>query len=124
MDKVVHFEIPAKDMSRCQRFYEQVFGWNVNKVPNFGYAMVQTVKTDEKYMPEEKGAINGGLMQKKAPITHPIITINVENIDTAAKQIKQHGGKVILPKFKVGEAGYSAYFQDTEGNILGIWQQL
>jgi uncharacterized protein len=33
MDKVIHFEIPAEDTERADKFYSQVFGWNINKAP-------------------------------------------------------------------------------------------
>jgi predicted enzyme related to lactoylglutathione lyase len=29
MNRVVHFEIHAKDLDRMQRFYQSVFGWNI-----------------------------------------------------------------------------------------------
>ena len=53
-----------------------------------------------------------------------VITINVKNIDDAMSKIKKSGGKIIMDKFKVGDMGISAYFQDTENNILGLWQNL
>jgi hypothetical protein len=31
MSKVVHFEIPAEDMERASKFYENVFGWEITK---------------------------------------------------------------------------------------------
>ena len=39
MDKVVHFEIPAEDMARAQKFYHGVFGWKIDSVPGIQYAM-------------------------------------------------------------------------------------
>ena len=66
MDKVVHFEIPADDTGRAKKFYEDVFGWQINKVPMPGmdYSMVTTVETADKQMPKTAGAINGGLMAR------------------------------------------------------------
>ncbi|VVB85161.1 Uncharacterised protein [uncultured archaeon] len=29
MEKVVHFEIPADDLERAQKFYRNVFGWKM-----------------------------------------------------------------------------------------------
>ncbi|HLD97299.1 MAG TPA: VOC family protein, partial [Candidatus Nanoarchaeia archaeon] len=60
MDKVVHFEIPADDMTRAEKFYNDNFGWKITKVPMPGgeYFLVNTVDTDEKGMPKSPGAIN------------------------------------------------------------------
>ena len=31
MNKVTHFEIPFDDQARAQKFYSDVFGWQINK---------------------------------------------------------------------------------------------
>ncbi len=123
MDKVVHFEIPADDMTRAAEFYKNVFGWQIQAVPAMRYTMVRTVDVDDKFMPKESGAINGGIMNR-GQIKNPVITINVANIEEAAKKVESSGGKIVMQKFQVGDMGYAAYFQDTEGNILGLWQSL
>ena len=33
MDKVVHFEIPADELERAQKFYKSIFGWDIIKTP-------------------------------------------------------------------------------------------
>ena len=124
MDKVVHFEIPAEDLERAQKFYKNVFKWDLNHIKDMNYTIVHTVKTSEKGMPIESGAINGGMMKRKEPIKNPVITINVADIDASMKLLKKEGGKTVLEKFKVGDMGYCSYFRDTEGNILGLWQNL
>jgi|SRR3989338_4280407 len=124
MDKVIHFELPVEDMDRAKKFYESAFQWNVNFVPEYKYAMVYTSPIDEKFMHKEKGTINGGMMKRNDKVKSPVITIGVENIDKAIENIKKNGGKIIGDKIKVGDMGISAYFQDTESNILGIWQNL
>ncbi len=86
--------------------------------------MVYTGEVDEKYMLNGKGAINGGMLKRQEPIKNVVITINVKDIDEAAKKLEKAGGKVIREKMKVGEMGLAAYFEDTEGNVLGLWQSL
>ena len=124
MDKVVHFEIPADDVKRAQKFYSAAFGWHINEIPNMNYTIVSTVEIDEHQMPKERGAINGGLMQRQAPIKSPVITVSVTDIDKALKKVVEHGGHVVKDKYQVGDIGYSAYVKDTEGNIIGLWQNL
>jgi uncharacterized protein len=61
MSRVVHFEIPAYDLARAAKFYEEVFGWNIKKFDGpFDYWMVTTGKDVEPgingaIMPKEKG---------------------------------------------------------------------
>lgn len=124
MDKVVHFEIPTEDMKRAEKFYKENFGWGVNLVPQFNYAILHTGPTDENGMTKEPAFINGGMMKRNEQIKSPVITINVDNIDNALSKIEKSGGKTIMKKMKVGDMGYAAYFKDTEGNVLGLWQNV
>jgi len=124
MDKVVHFEIPADDIERAQRFYKSVFNWKMDAVPDMEYIMIGTTPVDENHMPEEPGSINGGMMKRQHPVTSPVITISVRNMEDAMKKVKKMGGEIVREKFQVGDMGYAAYFKDTEGNIIGLWQEI
>ena len=123
-DKVVHFEIPAEDVERAKEFYKEIFSWNITSIPEMNYNIVHTVEVDEKFMPKEVGAINGGIMKKTDKITSPVITIDVKNIDESLLKIEELGGMVIKEKTQVGDMGFVAYFKDTEGNILGLWETI
>lgn len=122
MNKVVHFEIPSNDMERASKFYKEVFGWKINAIPNMGYTMLYTGPIDEKGMLKESGFINGGMMKRWKEIKNPVITINVDSIEEAAKKIVEHGGKIIREKMDVGTMGFAAYFADSEGNVMGLWE--
>ena len=124
MNKVVHFEIPYDDQNRAQKFYSDVFGWEINKFPDMEYYIATTAPSDEKGHPKESGAINGGLLPKDPTGEHPIIVIDVPEIDEHIKKVEASGGKTIMPKMKIGEFGLYARVADTEGNVIGIWQTL
>lgn len=121
--KVVHFEIPADDSSRAGSFYSEAFGWNIMPVPNMDYTMVGTTPSSETGAPTEPGAINGGMYTRNEQFPQsPVITVDVEDIDAALAKIESLGGTTVAPKVPVGDMGFSAYFKDTEGNVLGLWQ--
>jgi len=130
MNKVVHFEIPFDDKERSQKFYNEVFGWEINDIPEMNYTAVTTVETDENMVPKEVGAINGGMMArgqfegKPSDImpTGPVIAMEVDSIDDHLKKIADAGGEVIMDKIAIGEMGFYSYAKDTEGNIIGIWE--
>lgn len=124
MDKVVHFEIPGDDMPRMKGFYSAVFGWKMSDVPDMEYALVTTVPTGEDMMPTESGAINGGMMKRQVAGEQPIIVVSVASVDESLKKIESAGGSVVLPKMKVGDMGWYARVMDTEGNIVGIWENI
>jgi uncharacterized protein len=120
--KVVHFEIPVDDVQRAQAFYQEAFGWRIDSMPGFTYSLISTTATDETGRPTEPGAINGGMLPRQDPITSPIITIDVDDIDVALARVEKLGGKTVLARQAVGEMGFSAYFTDPQGNLLGLWQ--
>ena len=125
MNKVVHFEIPYENQERAQKFYQNVFDWQINKFADMDYYIATTCKTDQNtMMPTEPGAINGGLLKRDPTGEHPVIVIDVPNIEEHLKKIEDAGGKVVMPTMKVGDFGLYARVSDTEGNVIGIWQLL
>ncbi|MEJ7737588.1 MAG: VOC family protein [Chitinophagaceae bacterium] len=128
MNKVQHFEIPADDISRAKKFYETSFGWNIIEfpMPDMKYFGIHTGPVDENNMWKEPGFINGGMFQKgpQVPLTSPTITATVEDIDETLEKIKAAGGSVVADKMEIGGMGLYAYVKDTEGNVIGVWQDL
>jgi uncharacterized protein len=120
--RVVHFEIPAEDVERAQAFYREAFGWRIQPVPEMQYTLVTTTETDEQGAPKEPGGINGGLMARQGRMTAPIITIESDDIEDSLTTVEKLGGSVAAPRMAVGDMGYAAYFIDTEGNVIGLWQ--
>ena len=76
----------------------------------------------KKGCPRKSERINGGMLERQDPVKAPVITIAVDNMDQAAATIEKNGGKIIRAKMPVGDMGFAAYFKDTEGNVVGLWQ--
>ena len=126
MRPVVHFEIPVEEQERARKFYSSVFDWGFDEMPYEGdvYTFAITSPVDENFEYKEKGAINGGMFKRYDDLKNPVITIGVPSIDEYIKKIEASGGKVIVPKGEVPDMGYYAYFKDTEGNVMGIWENM
>ncbi|MEK6933532.1 MAG: VOC family protein [Nanoarchaeota archaeon] len=123
MDKVVHFEVPYDDLERAKKFYIDVFGWKIQSMPEMNYNIVHTVDVDEQQMPKYKGAINGGMYKRDdLSAKGPVIVISVQSIDESIKKIEKVGGKIFKSKVSVGQMGFYAQIIDTEGNIIGLWE--
>lgn len=127
MDKVVLFQIPVDDMERAKKFYQEVFGWEISAIPGSGgnYHAATTVPVDEKGQPKVPGGINGGLFQRG---THGLegitIDINVSSIDEYMKKIEAASGKTVMPKIPILNFALFALIMDTEGNIIGLWEDV
>jgi predicted enzyme related to lactoylglutathione lyase len=123
MDKIVHFEIPADDVDRAKEFYGSIFEWELQDYPEMQYTIVMTVPVDDKQMPTQPGAINGGMMKRSNTTpSSPVLTIEVQSIDEALKKVEAGGGETVTPRTPIPGMGAFAYFKDTEGNTLGLFE--
>ena len=117
MPKVVPFEILADKPERAVEFYKKVFGWKINRwEESSDYWLVDAG-------PEEEPGINGAIT-KRPDKDSVYIIINVPSIDEYLKKIIDAGGGIISPKEEIPNIGYSAYFRDTEGNVIGLFEEL
>lgn len=123
---VVHFEIPADDLERARKFYGSIFDWELADWPmadGSNYIGARTVDVDEAtQMPKTPGAIGGGIMQRSEIAKAPIIAVNVVSIDETVAKIEAAGCKVVMPKVAIGDMGFYAYVTDSEGNVIGLWE--
>jgi predicted enzyme related to lactoylglutathione lyase len=124
MDKVVHFEITFDDHKRAKDFYGSVFDWDLmdNDMGGAVYTTATTVPIDDQMRPKEPGAINGGFTGRSSETPSPVITIGVDSIDDTLKKIEASGGSTITPRTPIPEMGAFAYFKDSEGNTMGLWE--
>ncbi len=122
---VVHFEIPANNFKKLQKFYENVLGWKITKapMPNVEYYNITTVPVDEKGTTQRPG-VNGGLyprtpgMQSAPQVNY----ISIENIDKYTAMVIKEGGKILVPKNVIPTVGWFAIVADPEGNAFGLLQ--
>ena len=119
--RVVHFEIPFEDPDRASRFYGEAFGWTLHHLPDMEYTQAITGPGGEAG-PSEPGFINGGMARRGLPLAAPTVVIDVADVDAALAKVEELGGATLLARTPVGEIGWSAYFTDTEGNVIGLWQ--
>ncbi len=123
MNSVIHFEVPVVDNDRAKKFYEDTFGWQITPMPEMSYMMATTGPINaETHMPDKPGYIGGGFYKKGEKRSQPVIVIDVPSIDEAVTKITANGGTILEGKMPVGAMGFVAYFIDTEGSVMGIWE--
>jgi predicted enzyme related to lactoylglutathione lyase len=125
MDPVIHFEMPADDTERVGKFYESAFGWQTTPLgPEAGdFVLAFTIETDEETrMPQKRGAINGGFYKRTEPNQNVKLTILVDDIREAVKNVEAAGGEVLGEPFELPGVGLFVSFVDTEGNVATINQ--
>ena len=125
MNPVVHFEMPYDNDERMITFYQNVFGWKMQKLgPEMqNYVLATTTDKDVK-QDSPRGAINGGFYPKKPdwPAQYPSIVIAVANINESMKKVTDAGGKVLGQPMEIPDVGTYISFIDTEGNRVSMLQ--
>jgi uncharacterized protein len=107
------FDIPVDDMERAVRFYETVTGMKLERMDVPGGKETATFGSEGCLFkaPEDRPSHFGSRVYFSA---QPSIEAWVERIEAA-------GGKVLVPKTPIGQGmGHFAYFEDSEGNRVGL----
>ncbi len=128
MNRVVHFEIHAKDSDKLQKFYQDIFGWDIQDMgPQMGN--YRTVSTGKDAPGSQWPGINGGITPRhgESPkggeaVNAYVCTIEVPDIDKTLEKIQMAGGTVAAEKMDVPGVGVLAYRKDPDGNIFGVLQ--
>lgn len=109
---IVHVEFSAKDREAAGRFYEELFGWKVEQMPEMNYATFTA-----------EGGPGGGFN----PITDefPAGTVNVyiytDDIEASLAKAEALGGKTVVPKNEIPQTGWFGFFEDPTGNVVGLY---
>ena len=117
MSRITHFEIPADDPERAIEFYQEVFGWRIEKWEGpIEYWLIMTG-------PEDEPGIDGGLARREDPSTTVENFIDTKDLDASLKAVVAKGGEIFRPRMAVPGVGWLAYIKDTEGNVFGLMER-
>jgi hypothetical protein len=111
--KICYIEIPAVDVQRSARFYEQVFGWRTRERGDGHLAFDDTT-----------GQVSGSWVVGRPPSPQPglLLYIMVDSVAAAVEAVIAHGGDIVQP---VGADApeITARFSDPAGNVIGLYQE-
>jgi predicted enzyme related to lactoylglutathione lyase len=121
MSNISYFEIPADDVKRAKKFYSGILGWDFapTKVPGIPveYWNISTGKS-------RKDTLNmGGLFQRREPSARVLMYALVDDVDKAIARVEELGGKILSPKMNLPNVGILVTIIDSEGNLIGLWEQ-
>lgn len=112
---IVHVEIPAASVEGAGKFYQDLFGWKLQHMPEMNYTMW------------EAGDGSGGgfpAVSADNPAGQVLIYIASDDIDADLKNAVSLGGKVVQPKTEIPGMGWFGIFQDPTGNALGLYTSM
>lgn len=116
------FEIPVTDIGRAQKFYETVLDMKLQPMEMDSCKMAIFPGTGES--PKGHALVHGSLIQVdgcEPSNKGAVIYFNAGNdLSVALARVEKAGGKIVKEKTSIGEHGYFAMFNDTEGNMQAL----
>jgi len=119
------FEIYTSDFDRAKKFYTEVFKCELTDIVTNSDRHSQMRYATFPNSNNESG-INGALVkidEAKPGIGGTLVYFACEEITTELNRVEAAGGKIIRPKLNIGEFGFIALIEDTEGNMIGLRSQ-
>ena len=113
--KTFHYvELTAESLERAAAFYHAVFGWEFEEPPE------EHTATGVIYF---EGVPEVGLRQRGRAVRNGGVrpAVDVESIEATLASVEAAGGRVVEGAVDVGD-GYTGFLEDTEGNVVGLWQ--
>ena len=111
------FEISVDDMDRAKEFYENVL--------DIQLGLQEVDSTRMAWFPTTEGGAgcSGALLKSEGRTpSHDgtMIYFSVADIEAVLARAEANGGRTLTPKTDIGEYGFYAYFEDSEGNRVGV----
>ncbi len=112
------FSLPVADLNRANEFYNTILATELIRTQG-------PDGSDTAFFTDPDSGMYAGALST-GPQLHPgkqgaQIFFNVDGrMDAVLERIAAAGGTVLMPKTGIGDFGYIASFQDSEGNLLGL----
>ncbi len=114
------FEIPVRDMSRAQAFYEAVLQTSLHRENFVGPNMEMVVFKEDGH--RAKGALLSGHPALQPGTRGTLVYLHAgASLDAALKRVVAAGGQVAMGQVALPEgAGFMAHMVDVDGNRVGL----
>lgn len=114
------FELYVSDMARAKAFYSAMLQRELFDLPSSpGIDMQMAVFEQDMSVSGASGALVKSTMQAPGP-GGTLVYFSCVDCAVEAARAAAGGGKVLQPKTSIGEYGFYALVQDTEGNTIGL----
>jgi predicted enzyme related to lactoylglutathione lyase len=117
---VVHFEVMGKDAEKTQRFYADMFEWDVDAANPLNYGVVDHEKNEAA---DGNKGISGGVGGAPEGYNgHLTFYVAVPDVEAALQRAEELGGsRVMGPDEIPGQNGLViGLFNDPDGHMVGV----
>jgi uncharacterized protein len=113
------FDIYVNDMARAVAFYEAVLQKKLEKIGDpTGETQMMSFPADMNLYGASGALVKSN--QSRPGIGGTLMYFSVEDCSLEESRVVSAGGKVVRPKFSIGQFGWVTLCEDTEGNMIGL----
>ena len=114
---VVHFEVIGKDGAALQRYYSELFGWEIDADNPMKYG---TVLREGNIGPDGIG-IGGGIGGGPEGYDgHVTFYVGVDDVEAALAKAERLGGTRVMGPETIMDTIELGQFTDPEGHLIGV----
>ena len=107
---VIHVEVTGKDGPKLQKFYKDIFGWDLDTNNPGGYGMYR-----------QADGLTGGIgATQDGSAGNVTFYVHTEDPQGILDRVAASGGTVVMPLTQVAPETTIALFADPEGHVVGI----
>ena len=114
---VVHFEIIAADGEKAQRYYSELFGWEIDSNNPMNYGIVQR---EGNTNPDGVGIGGGVGSGPEGYGGHVTFYVEVPDVEAALAKAESLGGTRMMGPDEVMDGLVIGLFNDPEGHVVGV----
>ncbi len=112
---ICHVDISANNQEEAGKFYERLFGWKIQPIPQMDYS---TFATGE--------GPGGGFSQvgDQTRAGQVLVSVSTDDIDASLAKAESLGGKTVMPKTEIPTVGWFGIFTDPTGNQIALFTEI
>src|ERR1700693_1276841 len=107
----IHVELQTQDLAKAKLFYQKLFDWKLEDIPDMGYTMI--------HVGEGTG---GGMWKNPDNPSQWLAYVLVNEINASTKKDEKIGAKVCKEVTEVPDMGWLSIIMDPTGAAIGLWQ--
>jgi uncharacterized protein len=109
----VHVELHTQDPEKAKKFYQQLFDWQLEEVPDMNYTIIKVGE-----------GTGGGMMKSPMPDALPqwVPYVLVDDVVTSTEEARSLGARVLTDVTEVPDMGRFTMLLDPTGAAFALWQ--
>src|SRR5512133_2782773 len=109
---IVHVEFSSRDFEETSKFYQQLFGWKIEAMPEANYVL---------WRPEEGSGGGFNPVGEHTKAGEVLVYVDSDDIEADLNKAQSLGATILTPKTEIPGQGWFGVFRDPTGNQVALY---